>query len=285
MRREAKRIHANGLTHFVSDTGPIDEPPAILLHGFPESHAAWDRVAPRLVEAGYRVIAPDLRGFGDTDVAATTADYDLYTGAVEDVLAICDALNVQRAHLVGHDFGAPVAWILAAQYPDRFISLTALSAGHVRAFLKADGDQLRKSWYILFHQLRWFCEAAYRFNNWALLRWHWANREGIDEIIDAMSRPGRLTAGLNWYRANISLARMLKPPAPGTFGEEIVRLPTMGVWSDQDRYLGERQMRLSERFVDAPWRFERLAGVSHWIPTETPDRLAALLIDHWSRHG
>lgn len=281
MRLETHRIKANDLEHRVLDWGDEAAPAAILLHGFPETADAWAKVAPSLVDGGFRVIAPDLRGFGETDMASRVSDYDIYAGPMPDVIAICDTLHIDRAHIVGHDFGAPVAWALAAQNCDRFASLTALSVGHPRAYLKGGAEQLRKSWYILFHQLTGVCEAAYRFDDWRLLRAHWAGMEDMDATIATLSRPGRLTAGLNWYRANISPARMMKSPEMGAFGEEIVRIPSLGVWSDGDAYLAERQMTLSKDYVEAPWRYERLDGVSHWIPTESPQRLAELLLDHW----
>lgn len=240
-------------------------------------------MAPQLTGAGFRIIAPDMRGFGETDMAATKADYEINAGAVPDIIAICDELAIARAHIVGHDFGAPVAWALAAQHPDLFQSLTAVSVGHARAFLRGGTEQKLKSWYILFHQFRYLAEAVYRFNNWMFLRSFWPRLGNPDDVIANLSRPGRLTAGLDWYRANMSTSRMIKPPEPGSFGEEIVRIPTLGVWSDGERYLSERQMKLSREFVDAPWRYERIEGAGHWIPEEAPERLAELLIEHWSR--
>ena len=107
------RISANGLTHFIRDSGSENAPAALLLHGFPDSSAIWDFLTPILVEKGYRIIAPDLRGFGQSDMAARKKDYDLNTGSIPDMVELMRALDVERAHLVGHDFGAPVAWGLA----------------------------------------------------------------------------------------------------------------------------------------------------------------------------
>ncbi|WP_428409323.1 alpha/beta fold hydrolase [Hyphococcus sp.] len=285
MRAETQRISANGLSHFVRDTGEIDAPAAIMLHGFPDSSAVWTKVTPLLVNAGFRVIAPDLRGFGETDMAASVAGYDIQNGAFKDVLAIMDALKIEVAHIAGHDFGAPVAWMLAAQRPERFKTLTAISVGHTRAYLNAGWEQKWRSTYILFHQVRGLCEAAYRANDWALLRRHWSRHGDIEDAIHLLSRPGRLTAGLNWYRANISLDRILKPPRVGTFGEEIVRIPTLGIWSDGEAYLTEAQMMGSEDYVDAPWRYERIEGASHWISYDAPDALARLMISHWREYA
>ena len=277
----AQRIEANGLTHYVRITGPRDGPAALLLHGFPDTGAVWDRVTPLLAAAGFRVIAPDLRGFGETDMAPETGDYEINQGGVLDALGVLDSLEVGCAHVVGHDFGAPVAWALAAQYPERFLTLSALSVGHARAYLKAGMEQKRRSLYIVLHQFRGVCEWLYRRNDWALLRRHWNAHSDIEAAIENLARPGRLTAGLNWYRANVSLSRMVSPPSVGAFGEEIVRIPTLGVWSDGEKYLTEAQMTGSARYVDAFWRYERIKGASHWIPWDAPDALAALLISHW----
>ncbi len=278
------RIKANGLTHHVRDKGEETAPAAILLHGFPDSSAVWSKVTPLLAQAGFRIIAPDMRGFGETDMAARVSDYDIRTGAVEDVLGIMDALNISEAHLAGHDFGAPVAWMLAAQHKERFRTLTAISVGHIRAFLSAGWEQKHRSFYILLHQLRGLCEMGYRANDWASLRKHWSAHGDIEETIRLLSRPGRLTAGLNWYRSNASISRIVNPPKPGAEGEELVRIPTLGVWSDGEKYLTEKQMIDSERYVKASWRYARINGASHWIPYDAPQELASLMIEHWRAH-
>jgi len=274
-------ISANGLNHYVRDSGREDAPVALLLHGFPDTSDIWASVTPPLIAAGFRVIAPDLRGFGRTGMAARKADYEINAGAIPDMLEILRVMNITRAHIVGHDFGAPVAWGLAARHPEIFKTLTAISVGHIRAYLKAGPEQLRMSWYIVFHQLRGVCEYCYRVNDWALLRKHWALHGDIDQAIDYLSRPRRLSAGLNWYRANISLARMIRPPPFGHFGEEVVRIPTLGLWSEGEKYLTEKQMVLSQNYVEAPWAYHRINDASHWIPYDQPAKLAALLIDHW----
>lgn len=275
-------IEANGLTHYVRDSGNRNAPAAMLLHGFPDSSDVWDLVTPSLVEGGYRIIAPDLRGFGRTDMPAQVKDYDIRTGAAPDILGVLDALEINRAHLAGHDFGAPVAWTLAAQHKERFATLTALSVGHPRAYMAAGARQKLMSWYIVMHQARGLCEWLYRRDDWALLRKHWARHGDIDKAIAFLSRPGRLTAGLNWYRANFSIARLADMAKAADPSQEIVRIPTMGVWSDGDKYLAEDQMTRSARFVDAPWRYERVSGASHWISYDAPAQLAALLLSHWN---
>ena len=282
MERRTHRIVANGLTHFVYDVGPEGGPAAVLLHGFPDTHHLWTPLAPALTAAGYRVIAPDMRGFGETDMAPTVADYDFVSGPMVDVLEILDALGVDRAELVGHDLSAPVAWLLGAQRPDRFASLSAISVGHTRAFIQAGVRQKLRSLYILVHQMRGLCEALYRLNDWALIRSQASPDYPADAVIDRLRPDGRITAALNWYRANLSLDRVLSPPAEDAFGEEFVDIPAMGVWSEGDKYLTEEQMTASAAYVTpGKWRYERVEDASHWIPYDAPDRLSALLLSHW----
>lgn len=272
---------SNGLTHAIDITGAQDGPIALLLHGFPDSKSIWANITPTLVNAGYQIIAPDLRGFGETEMAKQKADYEINAGAIPDILGLLREMNIKECHIVGHDFGAPVAWGLAARYPETFKSLTALSVGHNRAFLKAGTAQKLKSWYILFHQFPGLCEAIYHFNDWQALRQNWSGHGNLEQTINLLKREGRLTAGLNWYRANLSIARMLKPPAFGTFGEEIVSIPTLGVWSDKDPYLTEEQMTLSKDYVEGPWTYEKIENVGHWLQCDAPETVAALLLRHW----
>lgn len=140
---------------------------------------------------------------------------------------------------------------------------------------------MRMSFYILQHQFRGLCEWAYKRRNWAWFRDHWDRHCDLEGAIAKLSRPGRLTAGLNWYRANAGLDRMLFPPKAGSIGEERVRMPTLGVWSSEDKYLGEPQMQASREQVDGPWRYERLDGLGHWLQEEAPEHVARLLLAHW----
>lgn len=281
MATQTRFIDANGLTHAVDDTGNEQHPVALLLHGFPDSRAVWHPITAQLVDAGYRVIAPDMRGFGDSDMATHKNEYEINIGAIPDMIGILDALAISTCHVVGHDFGAPVAWSLTAQYPQRFTSLSALSVGHIRAFLRAGIEQKLRSWYILLHQCQGLCEWAYRFNRWYGLRRNWSTHGDVDAVINRLDRPGRLTAGLNWYRTNLSIARIIRPPAYGQYGEERVRRPTLGVWSENDPFLTEQQMTGSSDYVDAPWTYTKMKDAGHWLQLDAPDELAALLVSHW----
>jgi pimeloyl-ACP methyl ester carboxylesterase len=241
----------------------------LLLHGFPDSSALWRHLTPMLNTAGYRTIAMDLRGFGESGAPAKVTNYELRRAA-EDVLAVLDSLGIQRAHLVGHDWGAALGWFLAGSRPDRFLSFSALSLGHARAYSKGGLRQFMKGWYVLPALVPWLGEETVRAANWYLLRR--ANPSESDSWVRNLSRPGRLTAALNWYRANA-----LHPPEHPS-----VSIPVLGIWSDDDLALTEKQMRESAKFVDGPWRYERIEGAGHWLPLDVPERLAPILLEHFA---
>jgi len=244
-------------------------PAVLLLHGFPDSNALWRGVTPLLVEAGYQVIAPDQRGFGESSAPHGTANYRIEY-IVRDAIELLDALGIDKAHLVGHDWGAVIGWFLAGEHSDRFHSLTAVSVGHPRAYANAGLEQKRKGLYTFLFQLRglaeWYLSADgfARFRNWV------RDYPEADQWISDLSRPGRLSAALGWYRAN--LGRMLTGAHPRC------PLPTLGIWSSRDFALAESQMILSRDFVDANWRYQRLEGYSHWIPLEAPAELSGLIL-------
>jgi pimeloyl-ACP methyl ester carboxylesterase len=194
-----------------------------------------------------------------------------------------DDAGIERAAVVGHDWGAGLAWAVATYAPDRVERLAVVSVGHPRAMAAAGLRQRRLSWYMLWFLFPGVAEQALPADDWAFFRrWAWGgrNRPGDDPDADRqvadLSRPGALTAGLNWYRANIDPLRFVT----GGGGESRpVRCPTLGIWSTNDMALTEEQMTGSERFVTGPWRYERLDGVGHWVPVGAPDRLSALLLD------
>jgi len=244
-------------------------PAVLLLHGFPDSNALWRQVTPLLVDAGYQVIAPDQRGFGESSAPRGTANYRIEY-IVRDAIGLMDALGVDKAHLVGHDWGAVIGWFLAGEHSDRFHSLTAVSVGHPRAYANAGPDQKRKGLYTFLFQLRGLAEWYLRANDFARFRKWVRNYPEADNWISDLSRPGRLEAALGWYRVN--LGRMLTGRHPRC------PLPTLGIWSSRDFALAESQMTRSAEFVDAAWRYERLEGLSHWIPLEAPEELSRLVL-------
>ena len=264
-------ITANGLRFYLEDEGA--GAPVVLLHGFPDTSYLWRRLIPDLVAAGYRAIAPDLRGRGRSERPTSVEDYRL-TKVVSDVAAIMDALGVERAHVIGHDWGAATAWLFATLKPERVDRLIAVSVGHPSTRGKPSLDELQKGWYrllFLFPDI----EASLQEDDWYLLRTLLQDGGDQQQYIEDLSEPGALTAALNWYRANISPQRLNAPPAQ----LPPIQAPTMGVFSTGDLYLTEDAMIRSAEFVRGPWRYERIEGVSHWIPSDAPEQFNRLALD------
>jgi pimeloyl-ACP methyl ester carboxylesterase len=274
------RIQVGDVTFNVAEVG--SGPPVILLHGWPDSWHLWTAQMEALARNGHRVIAPDLRGFGESDCPEEVEAYSLGR-LIGDVTAVMDHFNIERAAVVGHDWGAAVAWLVATFLPERVERLVAVSVGHPKAFVGAGYSQKQLSWYMLWFQFPGVAERGLADNDWELFR-SWAH-DGAARDSDAymerqiadLSRPGRLSAGFNWYRANIS---------PDTFagdGRDVVlpnvACPTMGVWSSGDMALGELQMTGSQSYVSGPWRYERIEAVGHWIPVYASERLSSLLVE------
>ena len=258
-----------GIEYEVSGEGT----PVVLIHGFPDSGRLWRNQVPALAAAGYKLIVPDTRGFGASDKPEEVEAYAMPALAA-DVLAVMDDAGVQRAHVVGHDWGAALAWAIATVAPDRVDHLAVLSVGHP-ATLRADGfEQHEKSWYMLLFQFPGVAEQWLSANDWANFR-AWSQHPDADAAIAELEANGSLTPGLNYYRANVPpeayLQRRFELPA--------VQAPTMGVWSSGDIALTEAQMVNSSKHVAGPWRYERIDGASHWMQLDAADSVNALLID------
>ncbi|MDT5068567.1 MAG: hypothetical protein QOK02_4722, partial [Mycobacterium sp.] len=267
----------------VIDAGPADGPVVVLLHGFPEQHTMWQPIIPALTARGYRCMALRQRGYSPGARPTRRRDYRI-TELAEDVRALIDESGAPRVHLVGHDWGAAVAWQVAQQFPDRLLSLTALSVPHPGAFSKAlvTSGQGLASWYMYFFQLpripEWYLKRGRgTFTLAGLAKSRAQHAPALaDAEARAMAEPGALTAALNWYRAvPLSLSRDTNTK---------VTVPTLYVWSDGDTALLEKGARLCGDFVRGEYRFEVLKGVSHWILDEQPDTTADLLLDWFAAH-
>jgi pimeloyl-ACP methyl ester carboxylesterase len=265
-------IDVNGISLHVEEQGA--GPAVLLLHGWPDSARLWRHQMPALAGAGYRVIAPDQRGFGRS---ARPAEVSAYRPDVllADVVGLLDALEVDAAHVVGHDWGAFVAWLIASRCPDRVRSLTALSVPHPGA--PRTLRQREMGWYQLFFQFEGVAEAWLQHDDWALLRQLLRDDGDMEQYLADLSRPGALTASLNWYRAILAPQPPPPPDAPSPWPQ--LPMPTMGVWSEQDHYLDGERMKASGAFVDGRWRYEQIPDAGHWIPLEDPEVVTNLLVD------
>ncbi|MEV6032047.1 alpha/beta fold hydrolase [Nonomuraea sp. NPDC052116] len=277
MSGSVRTVEVNKLSLAVTVAG--EGMPVILLHGFPDSAALWRHQIPALVAAGYQVIAPDLRGFGASDRPAGVPAYRLAL-AMSDVAGVADAFGVDRAHVVGHDWGAAVAWMYAALRPRRVDHLVAMSVGHPAARAFPSPEQRARSWYVLLFQFAGVSEELLRADDWRLFRDILGGAGDAERYLADLARPGALTAALNWYRANLAPELELGPAPP----DLPVYAPTMGVWSSGDHLLTEETMTGSAGFVRGPWRYERIDRCGHWIPLDAPDLVTGLLLGFLGSH-
>jgi len=260
--------------------GPQDAPVVILLHGFPEFWYGWRKQIESLAAAGFRVIVPDQRGYNLSSKPSGVAAYAL-TELASDVIAIADQLAQKKIFLVGHDWGAAVAWTAALLHPQRIAKLTVLNVPHpsvMRKFLSAHPRQILRSWYVFFFQLPWLPEAFFSAFNFglasrALLR---SSRSGTFSPEDlaqyraAWSHPGALTAMINWYRA-LFRTRI-------KFPDKTVRVPTRILWGERDAFLLPEMAQESLRYCTSAELFT-FASATHWLQHEEPARISELLID------
>ncbi len=267
-------IDARGLRFDVITGGPEHGEPVLLLHGFPQHCGEWRDVVPTLHAAGLRTFALDQRGYSP---GARPAEVEAYRLAelVADAVAVLDALGVDAAHVVGHDWGAVVGWALAAGHPDRVRTLTAVSVPHPAAMVYAmteDSRQKARSSYMLLFRRTGVAEKTLLALNASGLR-RMLNGVGdaarVGAYVEPLREPGALTAALNWYRA--MSGRDLAATGP-------VTVPTTYVWSDGDVAIGRTAAEACAGHVRGDYRFVVLTGVSHWIPDQTPTRLAEAIV-------
>jgi pimeloyl-ACP methyl ester carboxylesterase len=265
---ESLMVDTNGIRIHAATTG--QGPVILLLHGFPDTHMVWRKQLPALAGAGFRVIAPDLRGYGRSDAPPHVLDYTL-DKIRADVLGLLDGLKIDKVHLVGHDWGSIIGWQLATMAPQRIERFATLSAGHPKAIAHAGILQQLRMAYIPLFCVPGIAEGMLKAADWFALR-QFTSEAGQAELWKReLGAPGRLTAALNYYRANLKLALPQSYPR--------VKVPVMGIWSDRDPALGEKQMRDSAHYVDGEFRFERIHDADHWLQLTAHERVNALLLD------
>jgi pimeloyl-ACP methyl ester carboxylesterase len=277
MPGQLMQVDVGDLTFDVRVDGPADGPPILLLHGFPETSLSWAAVMPLLATAGLRIYAPDQLGYSP---GARPSEVDAYAmpNLAQVTADLMTALELPTAHVVGHDWGANVAWTLGGWHPDRVQTLTAVSVPHPAAYtaaFRADPEQKERSAYIrLFWQEGKAEEVLLADGARRLRRMLGAEAdtgipaEAVDQYVAVLSAPGALTAALNWYRAMSSGPRV-----------DPVTVPTTYVWSDGDVAIGRTAAEACGDFVTGDYRFVELPGVTHWIPEQAPEQLATAILD------
>lgn len=263
----------------VVQAGPVDGPLVILLHGFPEFWYGWNAQIEPLAAAGYRVYAPDQRGYNLSDKPDGIAAYSIETLAA-DVVGLIDEAGRQKAVVVGHDWGAAVAWWVAATYPDRVERLVVLNVPHpavMKRFASRDPGQMLRSWYIAFFQLPGLPERLSRQNNWSLMihTLRSSSRPGtfsdadLEQYRRAWSQPGAFRSMVNWYRA------VLRRPPTRSLAARIT-VPTLLIWGTRDRFLKREMAQPSIDLCDKG-RVIFFENATHWVQHEEAERVTELI--------
>lgn len=286
---QTRTIEANGFRFAVDETGEGDHL-ALCLHGFPESRFSWRYQAPALAAMGYRVWAPDLRGYGETEPKPrAAADYRL-ARLREDVAALIDASGAKKVTLIGHDWGAGLAWSFASHKPRPLERLVIMNVPHPAVMAaqmrKGNWAQLKKSWYIFFFQIPGLPEWATIRSDAAMVRQAFHGMavdktnfgpEVLDRYARDAQRPGAIRGMINWYRAALRY-----PDMSGDW--PAIEVPTLIVWGEEDAALGVELLDGTDAYV-RDLTIRRLPGVSHWVQQEAPAKVNAILEEWLPRAG
>jgi pimeloyl-ACP methyl ester carboxylesterase len=275
--------------HYVA-AGDEDDPLVVLLHGFPEFWYSWRHQLPALADAGFRVVAPDMRGYNRSEKPPGVGNYRM-DELVGDVVGLVEHFDRERAHVVGHDWGGLVAWETAIRRPDAVDRLAVLNAPHpdrYRQALRQNADQWRRSWYAMAFQLPRFPETALGARNCEgvaeMLR-STSNPDTFDETDlrryrEAACRPGALTAALNYYRAAFreGLGEEVRALLGRSRRSGAVRMPTLLVWGERDPALGVELTEGLEQWAP-DLRVERLPEATHWVQNDRPEAANEALVE------
>jgi pimeloyl-ACP methyl ester carboxylesterase len=281
LKLEEKFIDTNGIRLHTVLAGPQSGIPVILLHGFPENWRSWIHQIPALAEAGCRVIVPDQRGYNLSDKPKGVKNYRV-DELVKDIIGLIGALDYEKVNLVGHDWGAVVAWMLANQHPERLHRLGIMNVPHpavMRRFLTRDLEQIRRSWYVFFFQLPWIPEMGMKRSDWrgavSALRGsgkiHTFTNEDIVKYKEAWSQPEAMTSMINWYRAAVRYqAKMIN--------DSRIKVPTLMMWGMKDAALSHRMARPSMDYVEEG-NLILFPDATHWVQHDAAEEVNHYLVD------
>jgi epoxide hydrolase 4 len=272
--------------HF-AECGAEHERLVILLHGFPECWYSWRHQLPVLGDR-YHVVAPDMRGFNLSDKAARIRDYRIEL-LVEDVIGLIKYFRKEKAAIVGHDWGAAVAWAVAQRNPGVGSKLAALQVPLPAAWREnMTLRQLRRSWYMFFFQLPRLPEAWMRANDFARveamyrqtsIRSDAFNDEDVEIYKEALRQPGALTCSLNYYRANVLRSLLRRGVETPNEANGRIRVPTLFIYGEHDVAVLPETVRRLDRFIDAPYREVRIPDSGHWVQNEAVEEVNAALLE------
>lgn len=273
-----KTFHRGELTFTVTDRGPSDGDVVLLLHGFPETAASWEPIATLLADHGLRTLAPDLRGYSRD---ANPQNRRAYRGdeLVGDVVALIEASGERSVHVVGHDWGATVAWTLAAHHPELVRTVTGISVPHPAAYIRSliTSRQGLLSWYMAALQIPVLPERLLSRPGALEGVLRRTGQSAAAAARDAKALAGSLTGPINWYRG--------LPLTPPRFQQVLVDRPSLMIWGDGDRFVSRAAVSKCSAYVRGRYRLEVLPGVGHWTPDEAPEQVAPLLAEHFGLSG
>ncbi len=263
--------------------GPEDGPLVVLLHGFPEFWYSWRHQMGPLADAGYRVVAPDMRGYNISEKPAGVAAYGT-SKLTGDVAALIRHLGHERAVVGGHDWGAAVAWLFAQEYPELLAKLVIMNVPHPVAFRSRFFQewQFLKSWYMLAFQIPWMVEFVSQITGFYIFRQVFRNdpvnpdafsEEDVLRYMEALQQPGALSAGINYYRAFVRDLLMGRSPKP-----RIIEQPVLVLWGERDAYLGLHLAEPPAKWVP-DFRLVRFPDASHWVQVDVADQVNASMLD------
>ena len=272
-----KKLELNGVQYHIGEQGSGDKV-VLLLHGMPDTSSTWDQQIPALVSAGYRVIVPDMLGYGETE---KPADVQRYKGELilGDMLTLLDTLGVEQVDLVGHDWGAYVSWELALNFPERFRRHVALSVGQPDLMGSMHSfDEAKYSWYMYLNTQEASAEL-YAANDGAFFKSIIIpSHPEVEEVWSRMKHPDAMRGMLNWDKANPMAAAYLAAVTSKAPPRKC-QVPTLGMWSTGDDYLWEAQVKDSSELMTAPWRYMRVEGASHWMMLDQPQLINQQILD------
>ena len=251
----------------------------ILLHGFPETSRMYYDLIPVLVSEGFKVVAPDQRGYSPGARPSKISDYSI-DKLSQDVLNIADAFQFEKFHLIGHDWGSAVGWVTVAFHSERVISWTALSVPHLDAFFKAmnnNPEQQRKSQYIKFFKKPILPEFYFSIFGYKYLRdiWRKSSKEEIEKYLEVFKQKGALKASLNWYRANMK-------NDDKSIGD--IAAPTLIIYGLKDMAIGEKSVDESEKYLKGDYKIEKLE-TGHWLIQESFEAVSKSIINHLTNYS
>lgn len=275
-----KKIELNGVRYHIGEQGSGDKV-MLLLHGMPDTSSTWDRQIPALVAAGYRVIVPDMLGYGETEKPADPKRYAL-ENIIADMVTLLDTLGLKQLDLIGHDWGAVTSWELVLNFPERFRRHAALSVGNPDvAMTMGSITQVSTSWY-MYLDTQEATSQLYAVNDGAFFKTLVIpTHPEIDEVWSRLKVPEAMIGMLNWDRGNPMAAAYLAM-VTNTAPPRKCTVPTLGMWSTGDTYLWESQMTGSAPLMAAEWRYVKVENASHWLMLDQPKQVNAALLDWFS---